>query len=309
MSKAASLENSSLPRRYLAYFAQRFPLPGAGVYALALVAAPYAFAGTIPGAPQPSAPRALALFLLAFLVLLHLRIFDEHKDFQKDRIAYPDRLLSRGVITLADLRWLLLGALLLETCLAIYLGWAPFLLWLAVLAWSTLMYVEFFVGSFLNRHLLLYLLTHQLLVPLLALVGVAARSWDSLFSGAVNLLLLLLGVMGATVSYELARKTWSPDRENDHADSYTSAWGRGPAVAAGLLAGLVCGAALGLLAFRLGQGWPLLACYALLLLLLSAAEILFLARPRRGISKLLEAVGALFMLGMLLASTIAFLQL
>ena len=43
------------------------------------------------------APQAA---VVVWLVFLHLRVFDEHKDFEKDREAYPDRLLSRGVVTL-----------------------------------------------------------------------------------------------------------------------------------------------------------------------------------------------------------------
>ena len=45
-------------------------------------------------------PQGWAGAAIVWLVFLHLRIFDEHKDAAQDRQAYPDRLLSRGVVTL-----------------------------------------------------------------------------------------------------------------------------------------------------------------------------------------------------------------
>src|SRR5690606_3218576 len=55
-------------------------------------------------------PLAAAAY---FLTVLLLRVLDEHKDFERDRQAYPGRLLSRGVVTLPELRrvGLVIGAL------------------------------------------------------------------------------------------------------------------------------------------------------------------------------------------------------
>ena len=63
-----------------------------------------------------------ALTLLFFF--FHLRVFDEHKDFEEDSRFHPHRVLQRGVITLADLRVLAALCIVAEIGLAAVAGWA-----------------------------------------------------------------------------------------------------------------------------------------------------------------------------------------
>jgi len=287
-----------LLRKYAGFMMERFPPAGALLYAAALFYAPYLAASLFPEATAVDWPRSLAGLGVVFLLLLHLRVFDEHKDYERDRLAYPERMLSRGAITLADLKRLGALALLLEAGAALWLGWAPLVLWLLALGWSVLMFYEFFVPRFLQRWQSLYLLTHQLLVPMVALFALGLR----LSSGSLaepTLALVLLGSMGSTVSYEVGRKTWSPDREHDQADSYSKVWGRAGAVAAGQAAALISSFAWTWLIWQQQLGWIHLAILGGLHLLFLAAQIAFLLRPERGRSKLVEILAALYMLGAL----------
>jgi 4-hydroxybenzoate polyprenyltransferase len=300
--------NSPLISRYLAYSKERFPLPGVMLYAGTLYYACFLFPRTF--APATAVPwgASLAGYLVLILVFFHLRVLDEHKDYHKDRLAYPERLLSRGVVSLTGLRTLMSAALAIEAGVSVSLGLSQTLLWLAILLWSLLMYREFFVPRWLNAHLGVYLVSHQALAPLMGLYAVnqAIPLRDMTADQHLRTAVLLVGVTCLTITYEIARKTWSKDREHEQADSYTKVWGVGrtllttQAVAlAGALALVSVSVESG---FRPGQT----ALTAVFVTLLGVAHLQFLRNPVRRASKRVEAAGALCMLGIFCVSAIAF---
>ncbi len=222
-----------LPARLRAWLAERFPVGPIGLMVLVLHGACWqagrALAG---GAGRTGVLGWLAGWIVLLGVFLHLRIFDEHKDFEADRAAFPDRLLSRGVVTLADLRRLGAVVLLVEAACAAWLGPQPLLAWAAVLAFTLAMLVEFGVGRWLRNHLVIYAITHN---PVLALVAVF-----SIVSAGVPLvpahLAVALFVSAVGLVYEIGRKIRLPDEEIPGAPTYSAALGRGRAL--GLLAGV-----------------------------------------------------------------------
>lgn len=298
----------SLMKTLLQYSKERFPIPGVVLYAGTLFLLPYFFAGLFPGARAASVGDALAGFAILFLVFLHLRVFDEHKDAEKDAAAYPDRMLSKGLITLADLRAVLTAVLFMEFGLSVFLGFSAFVTWFAVLLWSLLMFVEFFAPRFLNRRLGLYLVSHQLIVPLVCLFAVSIRvPLEGLGGiGAGTITLFCLATMLATITYEIGRKTWSADREHAEADSYTKVWGVRGTVAAGQIAALA--ATVIFIAFfdRFTRPCVYAGVAVLLNLIFLAAGVLFVIKPEHRFSKAVEAAGILFMLGMFLNGIVAF---
>src|SRR5690606_183321 len=106
--------------------------------------------------------------LLCFF--FHLRVFDEHKDFEEDLRFHPERVLQRGVITLRDLRLLAGLAIITEFTSASILGPAAVLALTVAFLFSLLMMREFFVGEWLKRHFLVYATSHMLIMPLLSLM-------------------------------------------------------------------------------------------------------------------------------------------
>ncbi len=295
-------------KKYWAYFKERFPLPGVLLYAGSVYYAAYFFAGLFPGSVQVNYHRSAVGFLIYVLSFLHLRIFDEHKDYSKDVLAYPDRMLSRGQITLRDLRALLYPVLILEGILSLLLGWMTFVCWLGILLWTLLMLKEFFVPDFLNRHMGLYLISHQLLVPLMILLPLSQRLEFSNLSdeGMLSLSLFSLGSMFLTVTYEIARKTWSSDRDHEQADSYSRIWGRTAAVVVNLMTAL-SGGMLYLIIYRYA-GIPSLYGFIAggFFLLFVISCLLFLLKPVRKVSQLLEGAGAAYMLALFILSAVAF---
>jgi len=159
--------------------------------------------------------------VIIWLVFLHLRLLDEQKDFAVDAVAHPTRLLSRGVVTLPLLGRLLLVVVVLEGVLAWTMGSAVFGWWVGTLLFTGLMRVEFFVGDWLQNHLIVYAVTHNPVVALLTMVAWASAdvAWSPDF-----LWVLAVTSLGS-LAFELGRKLRLPDEEVEGVDSYSSVLG------------------------------------------------------------------------------------
>lgn len=294
-------------KKYLQYSAERFPLAGVILYAGSLFWMSYSFSGTFRESAPWSLPDVIVGFLVFFMVFLHLRIFDEHKDFEKDRIAYPERMLSRGEITLRDLRHILYPVLALEFVLSLVLGVRVVIAWVLILLWTLFMLKEFFVPVFLNKRIGLYLISHQLLVPIMtAFPALQRRNLLDLSKNEWAVFVLFsFGTMCLTMTYEIARKTWSAQRENANADSYTRAWGIGRTAVISILVSALAFAIFTYLLYGKTNIVPIIVNSALLSIFISA-EIVFLITKTTGASKIVEYAGIMYMLGMFISMAIAY---
>ena len=132
---------------------ERFPLANGVFFALLYVLTLVVGRSVRPG-PITLSVRDLPGLVALWLFFLWLRILDEHKDFDNDRIAHPDRVLQRGLVTLGDLRLIGAAALVIQLGISLWIdggvgpvtGW-----WLLSLIWSLLMAEEFFVRGWLRR--------------------------------------------------------------------------------------------------------------------------------------------------------------
>lgn len=179
--------------RWGIYLKERFPLLPNVIAAWGMILScahlalgPYA---TIP-------PVKFAFGLTGGLVFLaQLRFMDELKDYEKDKIAHPERPLPRGLFTPAEFaNWVklfqrimiglsVLAAFVINPLAGILFGFGTGYLYL--------MYHEFFIGPRLANSPLLYAITHQLItVPMLgfavavfapAAIVTESFGWFSLF--------------------------------------------------------------------------------------------------------------------------------
>ena len=126
-------------------------------------------------------------------MFFHLRVFDEHKDFETDSKHYPDRVLQSGLISLRDLR--ILGAIAIGLEIILAAIWMPQGKPAAVRRCviharvSILMLKEFFVPKWLNQHFLVYAISHMLIMPLMALLVFSFATGD--YPGKPRLVLRL----------------------------------------------------------------------------------------------------------------------
>ncbi len=260
---AESVTMSAAPRRggiaaFREYLAERFPVPVTLMLALATGAASYAVAQQ-PGFARGGWPllidgAGLGGILLVFLLLFHLRVFDEHKDFAQDAATRPDRPVQRGLVTLAQLKVFGAIALGLEAVIALSPGVDAGWWWLLPLGYSILMLFEFFVPRWLERHFGIYAVSHSAIMSVVCVALVmrfAARS--GVVPGADVAVLAGLA-LASTFSIDVLRKIWAPGNEIDGVDTWSKQIGL---PRAGVLGGallVIAGACAGWLGLRVGGG-------------------------------------------------------
>ncbi len=243
-----------MPRRLSAWMDERFP----PVTYTALVAV-FGMAGLSVGWATGGENWGLAALPVVWLFFLHLRVLDEHKDFANDVIAYPDRVLSRGVVTLSLLARVGAAAVVVQLLLSISLGIPASLAFAGSLLFSFAMFVEFGVGRWLSKHLVLYALTHNpVMVGLAVLVIVATGSPLS----AVHAGFIAFSCV-AMLGFEFGRKIRLPEEEHPGVPSYTSELGQGRARALLTLTHLGSAAALVWLLWSLSVPTVMIAVAAL----------------------------------------------
>lgn len=215
------------PRRLRAYLGERFPLGGNVLLIISYYSSNQFLAHTLahPGEPMSYSLRSLAGAVMLLCMFFHLRVFDEHKDFEEDSRHYPQRVLQRGLVTLRHLKILGGIALALELVLAALLGVETLAAALIAIGFSVLMLKEFFAGEWLRRHFLVYAVSHMLIMPLFALTvfSVATRRypWDA---PGWFWVYAFVGFF-VTFNWEVSRKIRSPDQEIEGVDSYTRIFG------------------------------------------------------------------------------------
>ena len=230
---------SSLAARLWAWCDERFPLAHGALFAV-LYATALLFGRFLTGeGPLAVEPVADLLgFAAAWAFFLMLRVFDEHKDFDLDLLNHPERVLQSGLVTLGHLKVLGVAAIALQAGVTLWIdgGFGPAVVaWAVVILWSSLMAREFFVGAWLERRLVLYALSHMVVMPV-ALVWMAALgATPTGLPASVGLLALLSFLSGA--AFEITRKTRGPEEERDTIQSYSRVFGtrRAPLVTGALL--------------------------------------------------------------------------
>jgi 4-hydroxybenzoate polyprenyltransferase len=311
MEKEAISKNSPLVLRIAAWFSERFP-PANWILLSFIYSTALLFGHLIrsDGILQISILDILGV-LPAIGFFLMLRVFDEHKDYELDCELHPERVLQRGLITLNHLKVIGALSIFVQAGFSLLLDGgfgAVTAMWAITFGWSLLMAKEFFCRSWLNRHMLLYALSHMVVTPMSMLWMAQMGAAPVLVSANVAWLAALSFASGA--AFELTRKTRGPEEEREGLDSYTKTIG-------------VVGAPLAILFFVLTSvaleiavlkqvisepAWYWFFVVICLALLPVGSVSAFLARPSAKARKANEAAVGLFMMAsylVLLAAMIA----
>jgi acyl-CoA synthetase (AMP-forming)/AMP-acid ligase II/4-hydroxybenzoate polyprenyltransferase len=170
------------------------------------------------------------LFIIGILfntmLFIQLRLGDEVKDFEKDKIVNPTRPLPRGLLqpkqVLSAMNIMILLILIGSMIIGYYYNaWGGSSLAIATI-FGWLMYHEFFIGQELNKSPLLYALTHQVIVFFIyGWIGLSSNpelAQDKIFLG------WLVANFGSSFTYEICRKL-NPDA-HPMAQTYAHHYGR-----------------------------------------------------------------------------------
>lgn len=164
------------------------------------------------------------------LVFIQMRLGDELKDFENDKIINPTRPLPRGLLTTHEVHRNLVGLLVVLIVGGILIGvlknWTGGLVFTACPIFAWLMFKEFYVGKRLSKEPMLYALTHQVIVfPLFGWFGLTLE--PSLISNPFFIGWLMAN-FGVSFTFEICRKL----DPNAHklAGTYAHHYGRGKTV-------------------------------------------------------------------------------
>jgi 4-hydroxybenzoate polyprenyltransferase len=189
-------------KKWNTYIKERSPLP-----ALMIISAA---AGITPLAILKTFDLKVLVGSLVFttLMLIQMRLGDEIKDYEKDKIIHPERPLPRGLLNLEEVTKALYAIFFLTLLVGIILAFSVSGLGGLSLALTTffawLMYKEFFIGHSLSKEPMTYALSHQIIVfPLYAWAGLCYEKeliQNPIFLG------WLIASFGASFTFEIGRK-------------------------------------------------------------------------------------------------------
>jgi 4-hydroxybenzoate polyprenyltransferase len=279
-----------------AYLQERFPPQVNGPLIISYFSANYLLAR---GSVWPNQPIQLSWSFPAgcialLLMFFHMRVVDEHIDYERDRIVHPGRALSRGLVTLKQLRYAGWIAIAAELILSYFLGIPAFMVCLALLGLTWLIYHEFYAGAALGRHLLANAFLHLIVMPVYSLYVFSAATRRFPWSAPTAALLYAWVSYGVGLAYELARKTRAPEDERPGLITYSSVMGPYAPATGALLALLFSGA------LSLGVGLLLHfeiwfhATVAVLLLIVAGGVLRFRLRTTPATAAHLQIYAGLF---------------
>lgn len=293
--------------RILAFTQERFPLLNHGL----LIASYYssnqflahALAGT--GVQMHYTLNSLLGAVVVFLFFFHLRVFDEHKDYEHDCEHHPDRLLQRGVVTLDELKVLGAGAIGLEAFIAFSHSWGAFVAWSIAFGFSLLMLVEFFVPDWLEERFLLYALSHMLVMPLLAFVVYGFATGQMPWEAPPHFWLYSLVGFFVMFNWEISRKIRAPEQERDGIDSYTKELGTYGAPWAVLGVRVVDTALVAIVGYHIGLAWWFYAALVALFAVTLVGFVQFRTDPSPETAERMESYAGLYIVAFDVAVAVA----
>ncbi|HVR37496.1 MAG TPA: UbiA family prenyltransferase [Thermoanaerobaculia bacterium] len=227
MNDALRVPRSVFLVRFGRYLNERFP-PIANVLLILVYYSSnqfLSFALTQPGTVAHYDRWSFLGMVMLVCFFFHIRVFDEHKDYEDDCKHYPQRVLQRGDITLRHLKIAGAIAIATEVALAALRGPAALTAWAIAFAFSLLMLKEFFAPHFLKRYFILYATSHMLIMPLLALTvfSFATLRWP--WEAPPWFWVYAFVGFFVTFNWEVSRKIRAPEQEIDGVDSYTKIFG------------------------------------------------------------------------------------
>lgn len=229
-ARASNIEELKMApywKRIYAYSRERFPLFNHGLLIVSFFSSNQFLAQVLnhPDRPVHYTSSSLLGGLTLFCIFFHLRVFDEHKDYEDDLRFHPERLLQQGVVTLSELRTLGLAAITIEFVCAALSGPAAVVSFAVVLLFSLGMLKEFFVSKWLKGHFLTYAFSHMLIMPLLALLVFSFATGEYFWQAPGWFWLYSFVGFFVTFNWEISRKIQPPEDEIEGLDSYSKVFG------------------------------------------------------------------------------------
>jgi 4-hydroxybenzoate polyprenyltransferase len=218
--------------RWWTYQKERFPLFAHGPLIVIFCLAVMLFSALQQDQFEP--PEFIRVFgavVTTLILFFQLRVADEFKDFEVDSKYRSERPVPRGLVKLHELETLAYLGAAIQFLIAAFIdiGLLPILA--IVWAYMALMTTEFFAPAWLRERPVIYLLSHMLIMPLIAFY-VSAFDWLCVCRTMPAGLYRVLSVaFFCGLVLELGRKIRIPRLEREGVETYSALWGTGNSVA------------------------------------------------------------------------------
>jgi 4-hydroxybenzoate polyprenyltransferase len=230
------------------------------------------------------------------LVMLLLRIFDELKDLDADKVYFPDRPVPSGRVTAQDLQALAVSIASPVMVANFAAGGVMLKGFAALFAFCLLTFRYFFVPHLIRPRILVTLATHQPLVPLTSFYCATVFARDTGASPFTRETLLAVAMFWlGGLAWEIARKIRAREDETAYV-TYSRVFGTrvAPLLPAAAVAGSAAVAALGFgLPLRFSAPWFAVVGFAALVSI--AADLRFAIAPTPPASRALRPATELFL--------------
>ena len=250
-SKKSMIQNI---KNFKIYLNERFPLGKNSFFVLIFTLSGYIYTSLlynskimhpfyVKGIRVPmSFYRIVPLFIIIFMFFLQLRITDEFKDYDEVLKYRAYRPVQRGIISLKALGKIGIATVIIQIVFAHAIN--PKIIYYMALVWiyMFLMAKEFFIKKWLTKRILIYALSHVVIMIFITLVIVNAAQYivlgeaENIFKFVAlqwyrhNIDIALIPLF--TLNYlngivlEIGRKTRRADEEEHGVQTYSKLWGK-----------------------------------------------------------------------------------
>jgi hypothetical protein len=301
-TKPAALDRPTWLARWWIYQRERFPIVAHGILILAFSSSAVCFSSLLRGVAElPPLLVVTVAFGTAFLFFLQLRIADEFKDFEEDARYRPYRAVPRGLVSLRELGVLGVFAAVIQLSLGLALD--PSIVMLLAVAWVylALMSKEFFVGEWLKRHPVPYLISHMVIIPLVDFYATACDWWPTGTGMPHGLGWFVAASYSNGIVIEIGRKIRAPADEELGVNTYSALWGPRVAVLVWLGAMTTTAVFATLAAVQIDFVIPVTTVLTTMLLTAALVCRRFLSAPTKPRSKWIETLAGVWTIGLYLS--------
>jgi 4-hydroxybenzoate polyprenyltransferase len=218
-----------MKNRWWIYQAERFPVLAHGPMVIIFCLSVMLFS-SLQANETPAFYAVAGAAISALIFFFQLRVADEFKDLEIDSKYRPHRPVPSGLVRLDELARLAVLGAAIQFLIAVSFDFGLIPILILVWAYIGLMTREFFAPEWLQRRPAIYLVSHMLVMPFIALY-VSAFDWlcdCRAIPAGIGWLLLLS--FGCGLVLEIGRKIRSPNAEQEGVETYSALWGRGVAL-------------------------------------------------------------------------------
>jgi len=214
-------------QRFNQYQKERFPLLKHGLLITAFGFSALSYSLLCRSQDFISIGHFIAGIAILVGIFYLLRVFDEHKDAEEDKLNRRHLPVPRGLISLQELRKTAYITIGIQLSLLLIFFPKMIILYFLVMGYMLLMGKEFFIADWLKKRPFFYVTSHMMIIPL---ADIFAGGIDWYVAGGKMpeqmMYFFILSFFNGIV-LEIGRKLKVPD--NEEVNSYSFAYGARPA--------------------------------------------------------------------------------